>query len=379
MPTVRENPLPQGRRPLILSTMTKILCDISALRYYRTPPRYLYALPPIPDFDTPYGRTRLRQSPIGRSIIGIPIHALSFGRDRLTSTLVKQHLWTKDMPAGAILDTPFDVSVTSPLLTLLMLSTHLDPIRTALLIYEFTGSFSFYSPNKALEAAIFQSINKSEFEKLDSWKCFTSTQGKTTDLWTRPSLLEFDDILHILNTGEGMRGRNQLEKAMRYVTGKVASPFEAKTSILIGTPRRMGGLGLAGFKNNFEIKLDNSAQRICGLKKAYGDIVWEETPDHPMVIVECQGEMAHNSREQAQADDDRALALESMGIEVIRLSYKQISDRACFDLLAQRLARALNIKLPSSTPRLVQKQAEIRDVLFGTWPYRENRPLRTSR
>ena len=32
-----------------------------------------------------------------------------------------------------------------------------------------------------------------------------------------------------------------------------------------------------------------------------------------MVIVECQGEMAHDSRGRAQADDDRALALESMG------------------------------------------------------------------
>ena len=90
--TVRGNPLPHRQTSLILSAMTKVLCDISALRYYRTPPRYLYALPPIPDFDTPYGRARLRQSPVATGIIHIPIHALSFGRDRLTSTLVKQHL-----------------------------------------------------------------------------------------------------------------------------------------------------------------------------------------------------------------------------------------------------------------------------------------------
>lgn len=377
--TVRGNPLPHGQTSLILSAMTKVLCDISALRYYRTPPRYLYALPPIPDFDTPYGRARLRQSPVATGIIHIPIHALSFGRDRLTSTLVKQHLWTKDMPAEAIVDTPFDVSVTSPLLTLLMLSTHLDPISTALLIYEFTGSFSFYSPNIKMDDAIYQSVIQSEFKRLDSWQCITDTQGKPSDLWTRPPLLEFDDIRYILNAGKGMRGRNQLAKAMRYVTGKVASPFEAKASILIGSPRRVGGLGLGGFKNNLEIKLDDSARHICGLKKAYGDIVWEETPDHPMVIVECQGEMAHDSRGRAQADDDRALALESMGIEVIRISYKQISDRARFELLAQRLSNTLNTKLPSLTPRLARKQSEMRDALFRAWPYHENRPSRTNR
>ncbi|MFR3450714.1 MAG: hypothetical protein ACLTSX_02740 [Collinsella sp.] len=77
-----------------------------------------------------------------------------------------------------IVDTPFDVSVTSPLLTLLMLSTHLDPISTALLIYEFTGSFSFYSPNIKMDDAIYQSVIQSEFQRLDSWQCITDTQGK---------------------------------------------------------------------------------------------------------------------------------------------------------------------------------------------------------
>ena len=98
-----------------------------------------------------------------------------------------------------------------------------------------------------------------------------------------------------------------------------------------------------------------------------------------MVIVECQGEMAHDSRGRAQADDDRALALESMGIEVIRISYKQISDRARFELLAQRLSNTLNTKLPSLTPRLARKQSEMRDALFRAWPYHENRPSGTNR
>lgn len=98
-----------------------------------------------------------------------------------------------------------------------------------------------------------------------------------------------------------------------------------------------------------------------------------------MVIVECQGEMAHDGRGRAQADDDRALALESMGIEVIRISYKQISDRARFELLAQRLSNTLNTKLPSPTPRLARKQSEMRDALFRAWPFHENRPSGTNR
>lgn len=371
-PTVRESLLPSIQITIILSAMTKVLCDISALRYHRTPPRYFYALPPIPDFDTPFGRTQLRQSPIAADIIGIPVHALSFGDDRLTSTLVKQHLWTKDLPAGAIVDTPFDVSVTSPLFTLLMLSTHLDPIRTALLIYEFTGSFSIYPPKGELDNAIFQSVRPSKFENLDSWKRITSAQGKPTDMWTRPPLLELDDIHALLDGMKGMRGRDKLAQAMRYVTGQVASPFEAKASILFGSSRRLGGLGLKGFKNNLEIKLDKGAQSICGLKNAYADIAWEETVDHPMVIVECQGDMTHNSPERAQADDDRALALESMGFQVIRISHSQISNKKRFDLLAKRLARSLCMEIGCPTPLVARRQDQMRHILFRTWPYCES-------
>lgn len=349
--------------------MTKILCDISALRYYRTPPRYLYALPPIPDFDTPYGRSQLRKSPIAASIIGVPIHALRIDQDRLTSTLVKQHLWTKRMPAEAVVDTPFDVSVTSPLMTLLMLSTHLDPIQTALLIYEFTGTFSFFTPNYDLEQSIFQAVNRHTLEKLDSWQRIINAKGMPTALWRRPPLLELDDIQELIDSEKGMRGRNRLAQALRYVTGKTASPFEAKASMLIGSSWQLGGLGLGQFDNNKRIKLNDSAQQICGQKNAYGDLVWEETPTHPMVIVECQGEMVHDAPGRARADDDRALALESMGARVIRISHSQIACSDRFDLLAKRLVCTLGAATPPSTPETARRQEHMRGILFGSWPY----------
>lgn len=369
LPTTREKPLRHARDAYILSAMTKTYCDISALRYYRTPPRYFYALPPVSDFDTPFGRAQLRQNPVSTHIIGIPIHTLSFGGDRLTSTLVKQHLWTQKLPTGAIVETPFDVSVTSPLFTLLMLSTHLDPIQTALLIYEFTGTFSIFSPNRELDAAIMGAIKRSRFEHLDTWMRTTNVKGRFTDMWGRQPLLGIDDIHEFLAHEKGMRGRNKLAQAMRYVTGVTASPFEAKASMLIGASRRLGGLGLGGFKNNLKIELDDRARRICELKMAYGDIVWEKTPEHPMVIVECQGEMTHDSPERAQADDDRALALESMGAQVIRISYKQILDAGCFDLLAARLARALGTNIPPSSPQIAKQRDRMRRMLFGMWPY----------
>lgn len=275
------------------------------------------------------------------------------------------------MPAEAVVDTPFDVSVTSPLMTLLMLSTHLDPIQTALLIYEFTGTFSFFTPNCDLEQSIFQAVNRHTLEKLDSWQRIINAKGMPTVLWRRPPLLELDDIQELIDSEKGMRGRNRLAQALRYVTGKTASPFEAKASMLIGSSWQLGGLGLGQFENNKRIKLNDSAQQICGQKNAYGDLVWEETPTHPMVIVECQGEMVHDVPGRARADDDRALALESMGAQVIRISHSQIACSDRFDLLAKRLVCTLGAATPPSTPETARRQEHMRGILFGSWPYCE--------
>lgn len=348
--------------------MEKIYCDISALRFYRTPPRYFYALPPICDFDTPYGRRQLRSDLVATCVLGIPIHALSQNNERFCSTLVRQHLWTKGVPSQGVIDTPFDVSVTSPLLTLLMLACRLDPIETALLIYEFSGTFSIFKPSEGLEEQIAACRQLAHFDALDDWERVIGTDGTATNLWRRPALIDLEDIQGFLARHSGMRGSARLAQAMRYVTGSTASPFEAKASMLLGAPRRLGGMGLSGLRNNVRIELDADARRICGKRIVYGDIVWEATGKHPAVILECQGGVAHIGSAAAQYDDDRALALESMGFTVVRATYKQIQDEARFDLLAHHLAGLLGTQIRPAAPLTASHQRHMREVLFGPWP-----------
>ncbi|WP_143761770.1 hypothetical protein [Collinsella phocaeensis] len=352
-----------------MSSMEKILCDISALRYYRTPPRYLYALPEICDFDTPYGRSKLHEDLVASSILGIPIHALSLGGERLTSTLVHQHFRTKRIPPDGIVDTPFGVSVTSPLFTLLMLAGKLDPIELALLIYEFAGTFTSSAMDPRLAREIECSVSKDQLNGLDEWQVVDTGSKERNDLWSRPPLMALDNIMEFLELDTSARGARRLRRAMRYVTGCVASPFEAKASILLGAPRKLGGEGLSGLQNNLPIALDNDARRICGKHTVYGDIVWEKTREHPAVILECQGAIVHDSIASAQADDDRALALEQMGYQVVRITYKQIADEARFQLLAKHLADLLHITKRPPSFQTAQRQALMRERLFGPWPF----------
>lgn len=347
--------------------MDKVLCDISALRFYRVPPRYLYALPPLPDFDTPYGRSLVRSSFLAREVLGLPLHALALNGPGVHSNLVKSHVWRGDLPFSSVVDTPFDVSVTSPLLTLRMLSARLSEVELAMLIYEFTGTFSVFSPSKELEEACSDARMGHIPSDWGVWKRVTNRYGTPTDLWCRPPLLKMDEIRECIDMDKGGRGRKRLERAMRLVTGEVASPFEAQASMLLAAPRPFGGRGLKGVRNNMRIDLDRDARRICDLSHVVGDLVWPGNERHRTVVVECQGAVVHDAPSAAAADDDRALALQSMGIEVIRITYQQIADRLKFDAFARHLAKRLGVRQRPATHAMLAAEDELRKAIFVNW------------
>lgn len=352
--------------------MDKVLCDISALRYYRTPPRYFQVLPRLPDFETPYGRTGLRENVLATRVLGLPIHGLELKGERLHSDLVRLHYWNGTLPSEAIKETPFDASVTSPLCTLLMLSTHISIVHLALLIYEFIGTFSVFDPDSEMQAWFLQAAG-SDGDKLDDWRRVKGEGGDSGDLWSRPALLALDDIDECIEKCAGMRGVKNLALARRYVTGVTASPFEARASILLGTSRTLGGAGFTGLRNNYVIGLDADARRICGLSYVMGDLVWPEkagrTPrdSRPLTILECQGSIVHGGAKRSAADDDRALALESMGIKVVRITYKQISGERTYELLVSHLARLLGIRQHPESQKMRDARTVLRKSLFVPW------------
>lgn len=347
--------------------MEKVLCDISALRFYRVPPRYLYMMPNLPDFDTPFGRSELRGSPTVSEVFGLPIHALDIKRSLLHSTLVKPHRWDGPLFTGSILESPHDVSVTSPLLTLLMLAYRFSPIQLAMLLYEFVGKFTFFTPTHMLEEACKGLPPAPGWEFDGGWKMVRDAKGSPRELWQRPPLLTMDQVRELIDRGKGVRGRRKLAQAMRYVTGVTRSPFEACASMLLCAPRRLGGRGFGGMQNNFRIDLSEDARTICDLSHAEGDLTWPATTCHPTTIVECQGGMIHGGAEASESDDDRALALENMGIDVVRITYKQISDEDKFELLSSHLGAKLGIRQRPPSGRMADAEKMLRQTILTDW------------
>ena len=216
--------------------MDKTLCGVSALRYSRVPPRYLYALPCLPDFDTPSGRRLIRESFLATDVLGLPLNALELGGRRLHPNVVAPRLWSSGLPVGAIVDTPFDFAVTSPVLTLLMVSPYVSIVHLALLIYEFVGTFTVFAPSPELEEIYREAIGGIRRISLDDWRrvagdviakergIAADRSGSATgsDLWSRPALLTLDELDAFIEANAGMHGIKNLALARRYVTGVTA-------------------------------------------------------------------------------------------------------------------------------------------------------------
>lgn len=347
--------------------MEKTLCDISAFRFLRIPPQYLSVLPRLPDFDTPFGRRQLRDDHLAANVLGLPLHTLELDGRGITSTVVKPHMWSTPLPPQAIHDTPYDVSVSSPLFTALMLSRHVSKIRLAMIMYELMGTFTLFTPSETLEAAYAQYRKEHGTPRVQHWRRLISVKGKATNLWSRPPLISRAELDLFLGAISQQYCSQRLRQAARLVTGVTASPFEAQASLLLSAPRATGGMGFPELRNNLRINLDGGARRICGLSYVYADLAWEKTEKHPLIVVECQGGAVHDEHEKGLADDNRALALQSMGIEVARITYEQIADERRFEVLTSYLAKKLGIRMRPPAAGTARAMQKLRREIFCDW------------
>lgn len=160
--------------------------------------------------------------------------------------------------------------------------------------------------------------------------------------------------------------RNFLECA-RLVSGITASPFEAQLSLLLSLPRKFGGYGISCFENNQKIRLTKAARLLSGKQTCYADLLFEQGDMDKQLILEAQGATVHNNDRSALLDADRATGLQSMGYNVIMVTYEQLRDEQRFDALANLVLKELGMKRPSWSSRQLEARSELRRHILGSW------------
>ena len=348
--------------------MSYILSNISAFRFHRIPPQVLALCPPVPDEDCDRQRLLLRQDLLVNHALGFPLHALVSNRkERTNPALIEHHLWSSSLPPKAIWETDYGVQLASPLFTLLTVAPYVSETQLLMMSYEMCGTFAVFKPSDLIEKALKDAYGSHQMPTDYGWKRSSNQKGEATNLWQRSPLIQLNELLDFAESNRGLRGGKKLLNAAKRVSGVTASPFEAQASILLGLSRRLGGEGLSCFENNYEVVLDQKAKKIVDKEKVYADLHFVSADGNRSVIVECQGATEHGKVDAGIRDADRATALQTMGYDVIMLTFKKISDKESFHTVAEMLSNKLGYPYRAKTEAMKARESDLRRELLIDW------------
>lgn len=368
--------------------MDTCICDISALRFWNTPPLATAIMCSDPEDARALGfssaeqmeavrRSILEQSelyalcskggrrwnaasdhsmnlreiaPLLAAGLDSPIHVLARTQsERHNSELVTPALWTSEIPPGAFIQITESVRVATPEFALLQLTKRLGLNKCLLIASGLCGTYAEYRAPGALERHLAHASQEG------GWRPYL-IGGKLQTLWQREPLATPDSIQRMATLASHARGAGKLARVSELVFPGAASPFESKAGLILGLPMGLGGYGHEGMTHNKQVLLRVGSQRLSEKRCCFCDLYWEEGVD-----VECQSRMAHENESSFLSDSERAAALLNEGIAVLPLTYAQLSDRSRLDEFAQVLAKLRGIAQKSSSNRQLQKA----DALFN--------------
>lgn len=400
--------------------MGAVICDSSALRYWRTPPlvRALAAEDPqaggFPGVtlselrEVQVGVAREREiwrevalaAPRGRPVTSEAVEGIAWGLDRLApslacpvdvlvdrpgqrrpSALVSPRVWSGPVPDGALERIGDDLWVTSPAFTLLQLATRLSLPRLAMVASELCGTFSAYECPDAVRELLERLREEGRLARFGSWAPSFGRDGRLSELWSRPPLVTPDELARFAGSPElrGVRGRRRLAEAARLVVPGAASPLEVRTAVLLGWPRELGGEGLSGFSHNARVELRGEARRVARRSVCYCDLYWPGGERGGALDLECQSGEFHASEASLLSDADRSTALKLMGVEVVEVTWATLSHEASLDALAGLVAEKVGGDRGPCPPDFGTRRAGLREEVLGSWGELDLRRDRRSR
>ncbi len=370
------------------------ICDSTAFRYWRIPPiaQLLAAAPEADarlakvltadDLETLSARAISAREKAKRAHCGhagelyrtiaeaVPLLSLCGnepfevlardGRAVRRSSLVEPRVWSAGAPVGGTREATGLFDVTSPEFTLQQLAARSSLERTLLLASELCGEFSVFSPPAEIAHVIQRLCNSRTLPKIGGWEPCLDGSGRLTNLWKRPALTTPKELQRLAETSDSPRGRARLSLAADLVVPGAASPFEVQAGLLLGLSRRRGGAGLGGFEFNHKVWLTPDAKLLAKRGSCSCDLYWDEGLD-----VECHSITWHTERDSQLSDFTRETALELMGIEVLPITYEQLTSQRQFNAVVRIIASKLGRKQAKATGASRTEENRLRKEVLG--------------
>lgn len=293
-----------------------------------------------------------------------PIDILVSSRSQChASSLLRPHLWTGDIPSGGRIHLADDIWMASPELILHQFAAQATISQLVMMGDELCGTFAVYNPPAFIRDCLQQILNRRGIPKLAGWEPLVDSRGQLTDLWSRPALASPQTILRFAQMSDTQRGKARLQKASTLIRENAASPFEVRTGILLGFPRRLGGEGFWDFSFNHRVALSREGRLLAQRQFCMCDLFWEKSN----LDLECQSALVHQGERGFLSDSDRSAALSYMGISVLPITYAQLHDAQRFAALVKVIGRLLGTRLRTKTDAQAQLSHELRKKVMGNW------------
>ncbi|WP_455138759.1 hypothetical protein [Thermophilibacter sp.] len=286
---------------------------------------------------------------------------------RRASRFLRPTVMDPELLEGRVVAVREGLSVTSPALTLLMLAGCLDEARLLMVATELCGTFAVYRAQPCVARLLEELHAGGVTPSAGGWRPSFAADGSLTDLWSRPALTTPRELAELAVSAAGRRGCRRLGRVAGLVVPGAASPLEARTGILLGLGAENGGMGLGGFSFNARVVLDARGRSLSGQSVCYCDLLWSSDGPRRALDVECHSADFHEGEGRALSDANRALALQSMGIEVMHVTHAQLASEHRFDALASMVAERLGIGLPEPTPEFLARRHELRRTVLSDW------------
>lgn len=180
-----------------------------------------------------------------------------------------------------------------------------------------------------------------------------------TDYIDRTALTSVEALQGSFARAKGARGITQAKRALAYVRNGCRSPFETAMSLMIVLPKKMGGLGIRRYQTNHMLKVPHFAAKLTRRSHFYLDGYLESSKTD----LEYNG-FRHDEAESAAVDEERRLALASMGYAVITISKHSFFDKTAFQRVITAIRRREKIPTSRLPNGFYKYQEELRQFVL---------------
>ena len=235
-----------------------------------------------------------------------PLHILvSSPERRVRSQRLRCHVWSTELPEGALYQLTDEVLIASPSFCLQQMAARSSVAYGAAVGMEICGDYA-RSPRA-----------RGGFHK-------------------RPPLARAEDLVVHFGDAHGY-GARRAREALAYVVEGSRSPMETAVVLLFTLPAELGGCGLPPPVLNCRIEIPASLQLALGKPYLKVDLCWPEWG----IILEYESYLWHSGKEQLDDDSPRNEGLRDLGWMVRSVTAGMLGNDYVLDELVGRvMARA---------------------------------------